>query len=262
MDFKFVYKIRDVNLNRMITVKANKKLVTKILNNIFSSTNTSYKVLDTQIFLVEKKSDEVTAIKELPLKIIEVQDIEVSGFVTDEDGNPLPGASILEKGTTSGTESDFDGNFSLNVTNANATLVVSFIGYLPQEIAVAGQEKLTIALIEDAANLEEVVVVGYGTVKKSDLTGSVGQMKAKEINSYPATNVMQSMSGRITGVQVVQSTGAPGAPVSVRIRGTNSIQGDNEPLYVVDGFPVSGNPTNINNSDIESLEVLNRCVAA
>ena len=255
-DFKFVYKIRDVNLNRMITVKANKKLVTKILNNIFSSTNTSYKVLDTQIFLVEKKSDEVTAIKELPLKIIEVQDIEVSGFVTDEDGNPLPGASILEKGTTSGTESDFDGNFSLNVTNANATLVVSFIGYLPQEIAVAGQEKLTIALIEDAANLEEVVVVGYGTVKKSDLTGSVGQMKAKEINSYPATNVMQSMSGRITGVQVVQSTGAPGAPVSVRIRGTNSIQGDNEPLYVVDGFPVSGNPTNINNSDIESLEVL------
>lgn len=255
-DFKFVYKIRDVNLNRMITVKANKKLVTKILNNIFSSTNTSYKVLDTQIFLVEKKSDEVTAIKELPLKIIEVQDIEVSGFVTDEDGNPLPGASILEKGTTKGTESDFDGNFSLNVTNANATLVVAYIGYLSQEIAVAGQEEVAIALIEDAANLEEVVIVGYGTVKKSDLTGSVGQMKAKEINSYPATNVMQSMSGRVAGVQVIQSTGAPGAGVSIRIRGTNSVQGGNEPLYVIDGFPYSGSPTNINNSDIESIEVL------
>jgi TonB-linked SusC/RagA family outer membrane protein len=255
-DFKFVYKIRDVNLNRRITVKANKKLVTKILNNIFSGTSTSYKVLDTQIFLVEKKSDEVPAIKELPVETIEVQDIEIFGVVIDEDGNPLPGSSILEKGTTNGTESDFDGNFSLDVTNANATLVVSFIGYFSQEIAVAGQEKLTIALVEDAANLDEVVVVGYGTVKKADLTGSVSQVKTEDLEAVPVYNMEQALKVGAAGVRVSQNSGAPGSRIEVRIRGGNSMIGNNQPLYVVDGFPVTGGIDFLNPSDIESVDIL------
>lgn len=122
---------------------------------------------------------------------------------------------------------------------------------------VGNQTTIDLSLVTDQAQLNEVVVVGYGTVRKSDLTGSLAQIKSKEINAFPATNVLQAMSGRAPGVQVIQNTGAPGGAVSVRIRGTNSVQGSNEPLYVVDGFPTSGsNPTIINNSDIESIEIL------
>ncbi|GAB2767339.1 TonB-dependent receptor [Rhabdobacter roseus] len=182
----------------------------------------------------------------------------ITGTVTGEgDLLPLPGVSILAKGTTQGTTTDADGSFRLEVSGPNAILVFSFVGYLPQEIPVQNQSVLTVRLALDDRQLDEVVVVGYGTVRKSDLTGSLAQVKAKEINAFPATNVLQAMSGRAPGVQVTQNNGAPGAAVSVRIRGTNSVQGSNEPLYVVDGFPTSGsNPTILNNSDIESIEIL------
>lgn len=136
-------------------------------------------------------------------------------------------------------------------------LVFSFVGYNPKEVTVGNQTALDVSLELDNRQLNEVVVVGYGTVKKSDLTGSLASVKSKEINAFPATNVLQALSGRAPGVQVTQNTGAPGGAVSVRIRGTNSVQGSNEPLYVVDGFPTSGsNPTILNNSDIESIEIL------
>jgi TonB-dependent SusC/RagA subfamily outer membrane receptor len=108
----------------------------------------------------------------------------------------------------------------------------------------------------DIRSLQEVVVVGYGEVKKSDLTGSVSSIKSEDLNAYPTTNIMQSLAGRASGVQISQNTGAPGSALSVRIRGTNSVQGNNEPLYVVDGFPYTGNPTLLNNADIESIEIL------
>lgn len=181
----------------------------------------------------------------------------IQGKVTDETGQAIPGVNILEKGTTNGTFTEVDGSYSLKLTAPNATLVISFIGYLTQEKVVGNQTTIDLSLVTDQAQLNEVVVVGYGTVRKSDLTGSLAQIKSKEINAFPATNVLQAMSGRAPGVQVVQNTGAPGGAVSVRIRGTNSVQGSNEPLYVVDGFPTSGsNPTILNNSDIESIEIL------
>lgn len=185
------------------------------------------------------------------------QDRTVSGKVTGSDKEPLPGVSILIKGTTQGTTTDAKGDYRVRVPATGAVLIFSFVGYNSMEINTADQSVIDITLQENNQQLSEVVVVGYGTVKKSDLTGSLSQIKAKEINSFPATNVLQAMSGRAPGVQVTQNTGAPGASVSVRIRGTNSVQGSNEPLYVVDGFPTSGsNPTIINNSDIESIEVL------
>jgi TonB-linked SusC/RagA family outer membrane protein len=181
----------------------------------------------------------------------------IQGKVTDETGQAIPGVNILEKGTTNGTFTEVDGTYSLKLNTTNATLVISFIGYLTQEKVVGNQTTIDLSLVTDQAQLNEVVVVGYGTVRKSDLTGSLAQIKSKEINAFPATNVLQAMSGRAPGVQVIQNTGAPGGAVSVRIRGTNSVQGSNEPLYVVDGFPTSGsNPTIINNSDIESIEIL------
>jgi len=180
----------------------------------------------------------------------------LTGRVTDENGNGLPGVSILLKGTQRGTTTDRDGNFSIDVPDANSILVFSFVGYVTQEIIVGSHSHLEISLEADEKSLDEVVVVGYGVVKKSDLSGSVSSIKSEEINAFPAANVMQALSGRASGVQVKQNTGAPGAAVSVRIRGTNSIQGSNEPLYVIDGFPVSGQPLVLNNSDIESIEIL------
>ncbi|WP_234736731.1 SusC/RagA family TonB-linked outer membrane protein [Tellurirhabdus bombi] len=190
---------------------------------------------------------------------LHAQTVTITGKVTaKEDNEPLPGVNVSVDGTTTGTVTAADGTYQLNVPRTKATLVFSSIGYISDRIPLNGQTQLNVSLAADVKSLSEVVVVGYGTVKKSDLTGSLAQVKAKEINAFPATNVLQALSGRAPGVQVIQNSGAPGGGVSVRIRGTNSIQGSNEPLYVVDGFPYSSgtNPTVLNNSDIESIEIL------
>ncbi|QIP12713.1 TonB-dependent receptor [Spirosoma aureum] len=187
------------------------------------------------------------------------QSVAITGQVTAAgDKAPLPGTTVSLKGTTTGTTTDASGNYRISVTNReNAILVFSSVGYLGQEITVGNQSVINVDLVVDSRQLDEVVVVGYGTVKKSDLTGSLAQVKAKELNAFPATNVLQALSGRATGVQVIQNNGSPGGSVSVRIRGTSSIQGSNEPLYVIDGFPINGsNPTQLNNADIESMEIL------
>lgn len=180
----------------------------------------------------------------------------VTGKVTSAEGG-IPGVSVLLKGTTTGTTTDSEGGYSLAVPDGNGTLVFSYIGYTTEEAAIDNRSVVDVSLVPDVKSLSEVVVVGYGTQKRSDLTGSIASIKAQEITAFPATNVLQAMTGRAPGVQVTQNTGAPGAPISVRIRGTNSIQGSNEPLYVIDGFPIAGsNPVVLNNGDIESIEVL------
>jgi len=185
------------------------------------------------------------------------QNIEVFGKVSDsETGMPLPGVNIIIEGTNNGTTSDFDGDYSLQVPEENSSLIFSYIGYLEQQIPLQGRSIINISLVPDSESLDEVVLIGYGAVRKSDLTGSVSQVSSEDVNAFPAANVLQALEGRAAGVQVLQSSGAPGAGVNVRIRGINSIQGGNEPLYVIDGFPFSGNPTHLNNSDIESIEIL------
>ena len=182
--------------------------------------------------------------------------LTVSGVVTS-DGEGLIGANVLIKGTSTGTITDINGQYSIeNVPDANSVLVISYIGYATQEIALDGRTAIDVVLEVDFAQLDEVVVTGYGSVKKSDLTGSVSSVKNEEIDAYPSSNMMESLAGRAPGVQVIKTTGAPGARISLRIRGANSILGNNEPLYVVDGSPLSGQPLNISNSDIESIEIL------
>jgi len=179
----------------------------------------------------------------------------VSGNVSDEEG-PLPGASVIVKGTTRGTTTDFDGNFKIEA-NASDALQVSYIGYEPQSITVGSQTQLNIILI--AGNkLDEVVVIGYGTTKKSDLTGSVASVSSEEITQVPSARVDQVLQGRAAGVQVTQTSGAPGAGTAIRVRGGNSITGSNEPLWVIDGIVVGTNfnLNNINASDIKSIEIL------
>ncbi len=192
------------------------------------------------------------------------QDLSITGSILDSNNQPLPGASIVEKGTSNGTQSDFDGNFEIQVTDGNAVLVVSYVGFSTQEIPLAGQTNVTISLKEDAAKLDEVVVIGYGTQKKSDLTGAVGSVKAEELAERPAASMNQAMAGKIAGVNVTSGSGRPGGRTVVRIRGNTSVSIANTPLYVVDGvilnavsLPNGSTPIDyMNPNDIESIEVL------
>lgn len=254
-DFRFVYITKFVDIDRKVSLHVKQQPIHKILSLLFDRTDTNYTVEDTQILLTFKDEIQQTS-KEKEEIGVSIAQAGITGKVTDTKGVPLPGASIVEKGTTNGIQADFDGNFSLNVVTENAILIVSYIGFATKEIATNGQSTIEVVLEETADGLDEVVVIGYGKVKKSDLTGSVAQISSENVTAFPTTNVMQAIQGRAAGVQVSQSTGAPGADVIVRIRGSNSVQGNNEPLYVIDGFPYSGSPTNLSNSDIESIEVL------
>ena len=179
--------------------------------------------------------------------------LDITGTVTDENGDPLPGASILEKGTTNGTTSDVNGNFSMSVAGPNSVLVLSFIGYTTQEIPVGNKTTINVRLEPDMRTLNEVVVVGYGTVKKSDLTGAVSSVKAEELTAYPAIDAVQSLQGRAAGVNITSTNGAPGAEMKIRIRGGTSINASSDPIFVVDGFVGGAVPPP---EDIASIEVL------
>ncbi|MBL0744115.1 TonB-dependent receptor [Chryseolinea sp. Jin1] len=195
-------------------------------------------------------------------------DFAVKGTVTDEAGSPLPGVNVLVKGTSIGTVTDSNGNFSLNAPDENAILVFSFIGYSSKEIAVSSQSLINTSLSPDTQTLEEVVVIGYGTQKKSDLTGSVGSVKAEDIQERQLPSVSQALAGKVTGVAVNINSGRPGGQTNVRIRGFSSISTSNNPLYVIDGvimpvgtqtngsYPLNNAVDNINPSDIASMEVL------
>ena len=182
------------------------------------------------------------------------QQITVQGVVKDQTGETVIGASVMEKGTTNGTITGIDGDFSLNMS-PNGTLVVSFVGYKTQEVQVKGQKQLQVVLSEDAEMLDEVVVIGYGTMKKSDLTGAVSSIGNKDIKDSPVSNLGQAIQGKISGVQIVDA-GKPGDNVSIKIRGFSSINAKNDPLIIVDGAPYSGDINNINPNDVESMTVL------
>jgi TonB-linked SusC/RagA family outer membrane protein len=179
----------------------------------------------------------------------------ISGKVTSENGDPLPGVSVLEKGTTNGTVTDTEGIYSLSATNENVTLVFSFIGYISQEVAVNGRSTVDINMKEDVVSLGEVVVVGYGSQKKTDLTGAVTSIKIADIAQFPTARVDQALQGRSSGVYVLNTDGSPGGNTMIRIRGLNSINGGNEPLVVIDGLQ-GGNLNSLNPQDIASIEIL------
>jgi iron complex outermembrane receptor protein len=198
----------------------------------------------------------------------------VSGTVSDANG-PLPGASVLVKGTTNGTQTDFDGNYTLNDVGNGATLVISYIGYKAQEVAVNGQSTINVTLEEDTQALDEVVIIGYGTTTVKDATGSVAVVTSEDFNKGVISSPEQLIQGKSAGVQITQSSGEPGAGMSIRIRGTASVRSNNNPLFVVDGVPLAGddtaagggdlgagtssarNPLNfLNPNDIESISIL------
>jgi TonB-linked SusC/RagA family outer membrane protein len=182
----------------------------------------------------------------------------ISGAVKDIQQNPLPGVSVIIKGTVKGTATDADGKFSLQVESPDDVLVFSFVGFESQEVKIGSQTSIDISLAEDINTLQEVVVVGYGEVKKSDLTGSVATLKGDNLNKTPTSSVDQLLQGKIAGVQVMTGGGQPGAGATIRIRGASSLNGSKDPLVVVDGYPWgdAGNLKQLNPDDIESIEVL------
>jgi len=213
--------------------------------------------LNKQIILSRKKLKVSSPEKALGPDLSSIiKQFQVTGVVQDQDGNPLPGANIVEKGTTNGVTADFDGNFSLALNDDNAILEVSYIGFLTKAVSVNGQTSFTIILEESAAGLDEVVVVAYGTVKKSDLTGAVSSIKTAEINATPSVRLDDALRGKVSGVQITPTSSQPGAAASIRIRGTNSISGNSSPLFVIDGLIGAGNTADISLLDIESVQVL------
>lgn len=184
------------------------------------------------------------------------QEISISGHVTDDTGFPIPGVNIIEKDTNNGTVTDFDGNFTINGVEIGSTLSFSYIGYVTQDVVINNKSNLTISLVQDLALLDEVVVVGYGTQKKSVVTGAISGVKQSELEDLPITRVEQTLQGRVSGITIAANSGQPGSSSTVRVRGITTL-GSNEPLWVVDGVVVdSGGIGYLNQSDIESVEVL------
>lgn len=183
------------------------------------------------------------------------QQLQVTGTVKDHTGNPVAGATILVEGSTTGTTSNADGSYSITASS-DATLLVSFIGYQPQQIAVAGKSRIDITLKEDSQSIDDVIVVAFGTAKKEAFTGSATVIKSDDIAKSQQSNVAQALAGKVAGVQLTNSSGQPGAAPDIRIRGFSSLNAGNSPLWIVDGMPYSGDLNNLNPNDIESMTVL------
>lgn len=249
-EFLFLYNKQNVNVNRRTSIHVSDQTVSNVLSEIFKGTNISFKMEGKHIVLVHDQ------IKENLSDRIQQEGKSLNGVVKDKNGDPIIGANVVVKGTTNGTITDIDGQYSLNNVSGDDLLVISYIGYLSKEIPVNGQQVINILLDEDTQKLDEIVVVGYGTVKKRDLTGSVASINAEKIEQIAVTNPALALQGRIPGVLVEQTDYAPGGGLKIRVRGNRSFKASNDPLYVVDGMPLTTGIEAINPSDIESIDVL------
>lgn len=250
-EYVFFYYDGALDVNRKLDINVKNKPVNQILDYIFNSTENTYVIKDRQIFIY-KKNEENKKSKELVSVPQQNPTHAISGKVTDEKGEPVIGANIKVKGASIGTVTDVNGAFTLRVT-PGVVIQVSYIGYVTKEISVGVKTNFSIQLSEDKQALDEVVVVGYGTVKKSDLTGSLVSVSEKDFALQPIMNSTDAMMGRLSGVMVSNTSGNVDGSVKIRIRGANSINGGNDPLYVVDGVVGASIPPS---DDIASIEVL------
>ena len=253
-DYKFIYRYDYIKNAPKVNINKGSIKVETLLRKSLAPVDLIYEFTEDKTIIVRRKTYPKSPNTKLNTKVFQVL---VSGTVTDLEGVPLPGANIIEKGTTNGVQTDFDGNFSIETTTENPILVVSYIGFKTKEVVVnAATNILSIALEEDTAGLDEVVVIGYGSVRKADLTGAVATIKSADIVEVPTPRLDDALRGTLPGVEVTPTSSEPGAPASIRIRGTNSVQGNSSPLFVIDGFIGAGNNVFINNADIESVQVL------
>ena len=249
-DYLFIYSNK-VDVNEKISVKAKQQAVSTVLNDILKNKDVDYSMEGNHIILSKNQE----GIKESIEAILAQQQQKktVTGIVLDGSGEPIIGANVIERGTTNGTVTDYNGNFSIRVED-NAVLQITYIGFLPQEISTAGRSSINISLIEDTKALEELVVVGYGTQKKVNLTGAVEQVTSDVFEKRPITNATQGLVGVIPNLNIQMSDGKPTQSPSYNIRGTTSIGQGGSALVLIDG--VEGDPRMLNPNDIESVSVL------
>ena len=247
-DFSFLFTDKSVDIDWKVNVDVHDKNINELLDILFGGTNVQYRIVDKQIVLSNR-----------PLLAENVnQQKKISGKVIDANGDPVIGANVVEKETTNGTITDMSGNFVLSV-NPNAVLSVSYIGYVSKDIQVKDRSSFTISLEEDSELLDEVVVVGYGTMKKKDLTGAVGTLKGESLSARKTTQLSTALQGATSGVLVTRDNSAPGATASIKIRGVTTI-GESSPLVIVDGVP--GDINQVNPDDVESMSVLKDAASA
>jgi TonB-dependent starch-binding outer membrane protein SusC len=248
-NFRFFYIREQVNVERQVSIKAEDATVEEILDEIFSGQGISYKVLEDNLILLspEKKSVGSSSVSVM-------QQNQVSGVVNDESGQPLPGVTVVIKGTSRGTITDGMGKYSLSNIPKEAKLLFSFVGMIGQEISVGAKAQINVTLKAETIGLEEVVAVGYGVQKKSDVTGSISSVKSEDLKNLTFTDAAHAMQGKAAGVQIVNATGAPGSTASIQIRGYSS-NAVTSPLIIVDGLKVP-NMNYLDPENIKSIEVL------
>ncbi len=266
----FFFNNKDINLKKKVDIEVSSTTLAETLNLLFHKENIDFSRIGNQIVLkktsarkssVEKQEGFIRKFglhqtlnkkEQKKLNVNYFQNQQITGTITDENGERLPGVNIVEQGTLNGTVTDMDGQYSISV-GENAKLVFSSVGYISQTVEVNGRSVVDIQMQQDVTQLDELVVVGYGTVRKSDLTGSVASVKPEDVGNIAVQNIGQMIQGRAAGVNVVTNNGLPGSNVKIKIRGTGTIY-DSDPLYVIDGMP--GDINTISPQDIESIEIL------
>ena len=248
-NYRFFYNDEFESVNKIVNLDMNNKDINQVLDKILaSSTDYTYKIYENNLIVISLK-DNIREQSDLQQNI-------VKGTITDEKGIPIPGATIAVKGTTIGTTTDVNGNYRLENVTPKSVLVVSFIGYKNQEIVIGDKAQINITLVQELTELNEVVVVGYGTQRREAVTGSVASIAGDALREIPSSNLTQSIQGRLPGVELSQTDTRPGSILQIRVRGTRSLTASNDPLVVLDGIPFVGSINEINTNDIKSLDIL------
>lgn len=254
-EYIFFYLDNSLDLNRKVSVRVKNQQVGDILDQVFSGTDNTYYISDRQIIVSKENSKSPTSVQQ------QRNTRTITGIISDEFG-PVVGANVIIKGTTNGSITDLDGKFTIENVPENATIQVSFIGYLTQEIKITNQTNINIVLQEDAIGMEEVVIIGYGSQRKSDLTGGITAVSSDKLQMVTTNNLLDKLSGQVPGLNITAGNARPGQEQAIRVRGENSLSADNSPLIVLDGIPYNGSLSNIDPNVIENISVLKDASAA
>jgi TonB-linked SusC/RagA family outer membrane protein len=243
-NFRFFYNEEFADLNKTVSFSLKGKNIEDILGLLLDNSGVTYKILENDVVVITPANEAI-------------QQQKITGKVTDAStGEALPGVNIVIQGSKVGTTTDINGQYSISIENANVTLVFSFMGYVSQNVSVSGKSVIEVSLVPDIQKLDEIVVVGYGTQRRKDVTGSIASMSSEKIRENASSSLSQSLQGRIAGVEMTQTSSRPGADMEIRIRGARSLTASNDPLVVLDGIPFAGSLSDINNNDIKSVDIL------
>ena len=247
-DYTFSYREGILNNNKDVSISVHNKNLSEILKSVLDSKGLSFSIQAKSIVITQQLQTST-------------QSFTLKGKVTNSEGEPLIGVTVLAKNSKNGTATDFDGNFSIRINDKNTSLQFTYVGYKQENVQIKDHKFITVIMEEDSHMLNEVVAVGYGVMRKSDLTGSVVRVGSKDISNIPTVRLDQALTGKASGVHITNTSGEPGAGTNILIRGGNSISASNEPLYVIDGFIGAGDLNLIDPNDIESVEILKDAAA-